>query len=427
MATVGLIGTLDTKGVEYAYVKKYLERLGVGVLLIDIGILNDPPVKADLTSKDVASYAGVNLDDIRFSTEDGDKRSFAVKKMSEGLALCLNDLIQKGKCDAFFGMGGSGGTNMLSSAFQSLPLGVPKLILSTMMSGDVRRYVGGMDIAMMYSVTDIAGLNHFSKLILANAANAAAGMAQYAAAAKQAARSEKKPLIAITMFGITTSGVLHIRDRLEESGFDTVVFHATGTGGTAMENMIRSGLIDGVVDYTLAELCDYRFGGVFPAEESRLTAAGDRGIPQIVVPGAIEVLNFGSADTVPGHLNVPERKLIIHNSTVCAVKANMDELKILGKMVGEKLSTAKGPTKVLLPLGGLDKYDSEGGPWRDPQADAALFDAIRSSIRPDIQVSEYMGNVNDAVFADQAVREFLALWSARSGNAIKTHLKTKKS
>ncbi|HCS75066.1 MAG TPA: hypothetical protein DIW17_14480 [Clostridiales bacterium] len=407
MATVVLVGTLDTKGVEYEYVKKCIQEAGCAVILVDAGILGEPPIRPDISAGDVIKLLNKDIADIRFSEEGSDTRSVAIETMSEGLKVCLKKLINEGKCDAVFGMGGSGGTNLISSAMRSLPLGVPKLLLSTMMSGDVKPYIHGKDITMMYSVTDIAGLNRFSRLILANAAHAIAGMALNYKKALDHSAGVKKPLIAMTMFGVTTPGVLHIRDLLEDKGFETIVFHATGAGGMAMESMIREKLIDGVIDYTTTEICDYELGGVFSAGEDRLTAAGEMGIPQVVVPGALECLNFNGIDHLPNEFKTPERKLIIHNSTVCAVKASKNELIRLGEVFTQKVNAAKGLTEIALPLDGLDKY--EEGPWKDQETDQALFDSIMR--HSNVPVNKIKGTINTPSFAKAVADIFLRLWN----------------
>lgn len=414
MASVVLVGTLDTKGVEYAFVRDCILETSCDVIVVDTGVLGEPPFPPDITAAEVVAMGGVELESIRYGREGSDTRAVAIEAMSRGLEVCLARLVAEGRCDAVFGMGGSGGTNILSAAMKTLPLGMPKLLLSTMMSGDVRPYVGGTDMCMMYSVTDIAGLNSFSRLILANAAHGAAGMALYRDKALQKSKGSRKPLIAITMFGITTPGVLHMRDLLEEKGFETIVFHATGSGGIAMEDMIRHGFIDGVIDFTTSELCDWKFGGAFSAGPDRLTAAGAAGIPQVIVPGAIEVLNFNGVACVPPDKNIPSRKLIIHNPTVCAVKATDEELAILGTELGRRAAAAKGPTEVLLPLGGLDKYEAAGGPWENPESDQVLFDAIRRAAGDSVPVRALEGNINDPIFSEAAVNTFLRLWEERA-------------
>jgi uncharacterized protein (UPF0261 family) len=259
----------------------------------------------------------------------------------------------------------------------------------------------------MYSVTDIAGLNRISRPILKNAAYAVAGMAKGGAPAN----SEDKPLAAVTMFGITTIGAMRVIERLESLGFETVVFHANGSG-RAMEELIDEGLIDGVIEYTLSELTDYTFGGAFHAGPHRLEAAGRQGIPQVVVPGGIEVLNFGPRDTVPEKYDKPNRKLIVHNPFVCAVRLNEVESAQMGMLVAEKLNAATGPTAVLLPLNGLDMYeDPPDGPWIDKEKDEALFEAIRSNLKEDILLLELDAHINEREFADATVDTFLELWA----------------
>jgi uncharacterized protein (UPF0261 family) len=407
---VAVAGTLDTKGVEYEFLRQCLLEQGVRPLMIDVGVLKDPTETPDIPAAAVAREAGTELADIRFGVEGSDTRAVALHAMARGLASILRRLVGEGTCHGVIGLGGSGGTTVLSHAMRELPLGVPKLIVSTMASGNVGDIVGGRDITMMYSVTDIAGLNRFSSQILANAAHAIAGMAKGVGAALAFSREHERPLIALTMFGITTPAVLGIRERLERRGFDVIVFHATGSGGRAMERMIDEGEIDGVIDCTLAELCSEALDGIFSAGPGRLTAAGRRGIPQVILPGAIEVLNFGARDSVPRHLDTPERRLIVHNPHVCAVKATQDELRQLGRTVAERLGPATGPTAVVLPLLGLDAYEAVDGPWYDPATDAVLFAAIKEHLRPDIPVVEVEANINDPRVADVTVDVFLDVW-----------------
>lgn len=408
MATVVLIGSLDTKASEYNFVRSRLLEAGVEVILVDFGILSDPPFEPDITAQAVAQAGGANLRDLRFSREGSDTRAVALATMESGVSKILSRLREEGRCDAVFGMGGSGGSSVISGAMRSLPLGVPKLLVSTMASGNVAGYIGTRDLCIMYSVTDIAGLNRFSRKILTNAAAAVAGMARGIPAA---AEVEDRPLVAITMFGITTPGVLRIVDRLEDAGFETIVFHATGSGGRAMEEMIDEGLIDGVIDYTTSELVDEHLGGIFSAGPNRLEAAARAGIPQVVVPGALEVLNFGARSTLPEKYDRPERKCIVHNPNVCAVRTNQAESAELGKIFASKVSKSTGPTAVMLPLKGLDKYEQPpDGPWIDPDADAALFAAIKSGLCKDIAVYEMDANINDREFADAAFDTFIGLW-----------------
>ncbi len=406
--TVVLVGSLDTKGPEYGFVKACLQASGVTPVVVDFGVLGEPPFTPNFTADEVARAGGASLQELRFTREGSDTRAVALATMERGVSAILSRLLAEGRCDTVLGMAGSGGSSVISGAMRSLPIGVPKLLVSTMASGNVGGYVGTRDISIAYSITDIAGLNRVSRKILSNAAAAAAGMAR---GVPLAARVAVRPLIAITMFGITTPGVLRIVAHLEKAGFDPVVFHATGSGGRAMEEMIDENLIDGVIDYTTSELVDELLGGIFPAGPHRLEAAGRKGIPQVVVPGALEVLNFGPRKTVPEKYDRPGRKCIVHNLNVCAVRTNREESAELGKIFAEKVSMATGPVAVILPLKGLDKYEQPpDGPWIDAEADDALFQAIKSKLRPDIPVTELPYNINDPDFADSTFETFLRLW-----------------
>jgi len=406
MSTVVLLGTLDTKGREYKFVIDCLHDAGVDSIMIDFGILTDPAIKPDIGAREVAHQGGAKLEDLRFSREDSDTRAIALATMTKGLIEILKQLREEKRCDAVFGLGGSGGSSVISEAMQSLPIGVPKLLLSTMASGNVGGYIGTKDIAIMYSVTDIAGLNRVSRPILRNAAYGIAGMAKGVSTAEV----ESKPLVSVTMFGITTPGVLRIVEKLEENGFETIVFHANGSG-RAMEELIDQELIDGVIDYTMSELTDNLLGGAFGAGPNRLEAAGRQGIPQIVVPGGVEVLNFGARDTVPEKYDSPERKIIIHNPYVCAARINLEESDQLGKLIADKLNQATGPTAVMIPLDGLDKYQAPpDGPWIDKEKDRALFNALRSNLKPGINYTELDDYINNHSFSDAVVESFLELW-----------------
>ncbi len=406
LSTVVVLGTLDTKGREYGYVKECLVESGVTPLMIDFGVLADPPFNPDISARDVARAGGADLAELSSCHTGGDARAVALEVMTKGLIEILKTLREEGRCDAVFGLGGSGGSSVISEAMRSLPVGVPKLLLSTMASGDVGNYIGTKDICIMYSITDIAGLNRISQPILRNAAYAIAGMAKGGPPVQQ----EDKSIVAITMFGITTTGALRIVDRLEEEGFETIVFHANGSG-RAMEELIDEGLIDGVIEYTLSELTDNLLGGAFGAGPNRLEAAGRQGIPQIVVPGGVEVLNFGARDTVPEKYDAPERKIIIHNPYVCAARINLEESVQLGKLIADKLNQATGPIAIMIPLDGLDKYQAPpDGPWIDKEKDRALFDALRSNLKPGITYTEFDDYINNHSFSDAVVESFLELW-----------------
>jgi uncharacterized protein (UPF0261 family) len=408
LATVVLIGSLDTKGREYAFVKDCIVEAGVTPLVIDFGVLENPIFDPDISADQVAQAGGKALVDLRFDHEGSDTRAVALETMISGLKKILPDLIKENRCDAVFGLGGSGGSYVVSEVMRSLPYGVPKLLLSTMACGDVSAYVGTKDIAIMYSVTDIAGLNRISRPILRNAAYGIAGMAK----GSKEAEFISKPLISVTMNGITTPGVLRVVEGLESLGFETAVFHTNGSS-KAMEELIYHGMIDGVIDFCAHELTNYSLGGMFHAGPKRLEAAGLMGIPQVIVPGAIEVINFSSTDTVPEKYNHPERKLIVHNAYVCAVRANLEESKQLGALLASKANLAEGPTMVMIPTNGLDKYQQPpDGPWIDNEINNALFDAIRNGLRDDIPIIEMNAYINDHEFADAVVDQFWNLWTS---------------
>jgi len=406
MATVVLIGTLDTKGAEYKYMQETLLAAGVEVVLVDIGVLKDPAIEPDISSADVAAAAATTIEALRFAREGSDTRAKALEAMERGATTIAQNLRAEGRCDAILGAAGSGGAAVISGVMRAMPLGMPKLLLTTMVM-NAAAYIGTRDITLMHSVTDIAGLNRFSRRILGNAALAVAGMTS----AQDDGDGAPRPLVAITMFGVTTPGVLRLQERLHDAGFETIVFHAVGSGGRAMEQMIDEGLVDGVVDYTVSELTDEFLGGVFSAGPDRMAAAGRKGIPQVVVPGAIEVLNFGSRETVPDTFDRPDRRLIVHNPFVSAVRTNKDEAVTLARIMTEKLNRATGPTVVALPLAGFDSYQKRpDGPYIDDDADGAFCAEFRRTLRPDIPCIEADLNINDADFADRVADSFIGIW-----------------
>jgi uncharacterized protein (UPF0261 family) len=409
-AVVCLAGTLDTKGTEYAYVKDCLLAAGVDVFVIDCGVLGEPVFAPDIDSAQVAEKAGVRLEDFKSGVEGAGGRVLAVTKMSEGLQKVLDELVEQDRIDAVIGLGGTGGTDLLSGAFKNLDLGFPKLIVSTMASNNTRPYVGHSDLLMANAVTDIAGLNSISKQVLGNAANAAAGMAR-GRANVQSQAGASKPLIAVSMFGVTTPGVMRIRGRLESEGFEVVTFHAVGEGA-GMEHLIDHGAIDGLIDYTLPELLNHWNHGIFDPGCERMKAAVRTGIPQVVVPGAIECFNFGAVDTIPAEFNTPERNVLIHNPNITSLLATPDELVRLGEYVADHVNQSPGPKAVGLPLDGLDNYFKEGSQWHDVDV-TPLFDAIRRNLDPDVELIEMHNNINDEEFADAIFDLFMKQWAAR--------------
>lgn len=414
MRTVVVAGTLDTKGREIAFVADRVRAAGAGPLVVDIGVLEPTDgttaIEPDVPAAEVARLGGRELAELRTGGEAAGARAAALEVMRKGLELLLRNLHDEGRCDSVLGLGGSSGTSVITSAMQALPVGLPKVMVSTMASGDVSPYVGTSDICLMYSVTDIAGLNRISRAVLANAAHAAAGMALNRTTATE---TEQPPLAAITMLGVTTPCVLRIQRALEERGFETTVFHATGAGGRAMEALIDDGLVQAVIDLTTSELTNELVGGVLSAGPHRLEAAGRQGIPQVVVPGALEIVNWGPENTVPEHFRVPGRRFHVHNPAVTAMRTTLEESRELGRILAEKANAARGPVAVLLPLRGLSAFGAPGQPFEDREADAALFDAIRSTLRKDIPLREVDATVNDPEFADAVVAAFDALWERR--------------
>jgi uncharacterized protein (UPF0261 family) len=408
MPTVVLVGTLDTKGTEYDYLRERLRAQGVDTVLVDAGVLSEPRAEPDITREEVARAAGA---DARALAEAGD-RGAAVETMARGSAEIVTRLHSEGRLDGLLALGGSGGTAIATEAMRALPVGVPKLMISTMASGDTRPYVGASDVTMTYSVVDIAGINAVSARILTNAAAAMAGMA----AVEPPAPRGDRPLVGASMFGVTTPCVELARERLEELGYEVLVFHATGTGGQSMEALMRSGFITGSLDITTTELADDLVGGVLSAGPDRLEAAGELGIPQVVSLGALDMVNFGPMDTVPAEFR--DRLLYKHNPTVTLMRTTAEECRELGRRIAVKLNAATGPTTLFIPLRGVSLIDSEGQVFWDPGADAALFDALRENLEPRVDVHELDLNVNDPEFARalaDTLHEHYRAWARDQG------------
>jgi uncharacterized protein (UPF0261 family) len=404
MATVVLLGTLDTKGEEYDFLRRRVREEGVDVLLVDTGVLGVPLTEPDISRQEVAEAAGANAQEL---AESGD-RGAAVEAMARGAAEIVKELHAQGRLDAVLALGGSGGTAIATQAMRELPIGVPKLVVSTMASGDTRPYVGAVDITLMYSVVDIAGLNPISERILGNAAAAAAGMAKSPGPQAEA----EKPLVGATMFGVTTPSVTEARKRLEELGYEVLVFHATGTGGQSMEALMRSGFITASLDITTTELADELVGGVLSAGPERLDAAGELGIPQVVSLGALDMVNFGPFETVPAEFR--DRLLYKHNPTVTLMRTTPAECAALGRMIAEKLNQARGPLTVFVPLKGVSLIATEGQVFHDPAADEALFGALREHLDPEVDLRELDLDINDPEFAQAMADRLGALYKAWS-------------
>ena len=387
MKTVVLVGTLDTKGAEYAFLRDRLHEHGVATLIVDAGTY-ESQLEADVPREEVARAAGVEVAEL---AEAGD-RGAAVSAMARGATEVVRRLHAEGLLDGVLGLGGSGGSSIASAAMRALPIGVPKLIVSTVASGDTRAYVGATDLTMMYSVVDVSGVNSVSARIMANAAGAIAGMTR-----ATVPELEQRPLVAASMFGVTTPCVTRARERLEELGYEVLVFHATGAGGQSMEALVRGGFLVGVLDVTTTELADELVGGVLSAGPDRLEAAAAAGLPQVVSLGALDMVNFGPRDTVPERFE--GRNLYVHNPTVTLMRTTPEECGELGRRIGRKLSAATGPCVLFVPLGGISMIATAGQPFHDPAADQALLAGLRETLDPRIEVREFDTEINDPTFA----------------------------
>ncbi len=400
--TVYILGTLDTKGTEVGYVRDLLHGFGVSTCVVDTGCLGEPTIPAEISREAIFEAAGGSLTDIR---QKGD-RGEAVTLAAIGAAKIVATAHARGDVTGVLSLGGSAGTTVGTSAMRALPLGVPKLMVSTLASGQTRPYVGSKDIMMFNAVVDIAGLNRISRTILNNAARAMAGMVKLPDPVNYESEKQDRPLIAATMFGVTTPCVERARQILEQAGYEVVVFHATGIGGEAMEGLIADGMFAGVLDITTTELADELVGGILSAGPSRLTAAGRKGVPQVISVGALDMVNFGSPDSVPEKFK--DRKFYQHNATVTLMRTTVDENRKLGEEIGRKAAAAKGPTVIVIPLKGVSAVDQTGKPFDDPSARDALCEGIRAT-HGAVEVIQLDKHINDAEFADTAALRLLAM------------------
>jgi uncharacterized protein (UPF0261 family) len=396
---VAIIGALDTKGAEYALLKQQIEGQGVGTLMIDVGIFGEPPFAPDISAAEVAKAGGAD----RAALAAANDRGKAVGAMAAGAAIILKRLYDDGRVHGAIAMGGGGGTTLGSIAMQPLPIGAPKLIVSTVASGDTSAYVGVKDIAMMPSIVDVAGVNRLSSKIIANAAGAIAGMVKI----EHRESDDAKPMIAATMFGVTTAGVTKAREIIEKAGYEVLVFHAVGSGGRTMEELIRAGFVAGVLDLTTTELADELVGGVLSAGPNRLEAAGEMGVPQVVSLGALDMVNFGARESIPA--KYAERKLYPHNPLVTLMRTTREENAELGRIIASKLGKARGSTVLMIPKMGVSAIDVEGKPFYDAEADEALFTALRKNITPNVTLVELDADINSDAFATEAAHRLLAL------------------
>jgi uncharacterized protein (UPF0261 family) len=393
MTTVLLLGTFDTKGDEYRYVQGRLHDLDCATLTVDVGVLAPAGFEVDVERTEVAAAAGTSIDEL---VAAGD-RGAAIATMADGF--------DEGRFSAILALTGSGGASLAATAMRALPLGVPKLIVSTVAAGDTRPFLGDADITLAYPVVDIAGVNRFSERVLANAAGAIAGMAR--ARDEFRPSTPDRPMVGATMFGVTTPCVTRVRHLLAARGFETLVFNANGTGGRSMERLLLEGELVGTVDVTTTELADELVGGILSAGPCRLSVTGTD-TPRVISLGALDMVNFGPPDTVPERFR--ERRLYRHNPAVTLMRTSPAECSELGRRIAHKLSASRGPCVVLMPLRGVSALSVAGQPFHDPEADAALFDALRAEAPAHVALVELDLAINDPEFADALAERFVDLY-----------------
>jgi uncharacterized protein (UPF0261 family) len=400
MTRVVLAGTLDTKGEEYAFVAALLTAAGLRPLLVDVGVRGEPATRPDVTRAEVARAGGRDLGEIAALPSRGE----SLAAMSECVLALMLSLRDAGEVAAAFGMGGSGALTVLAPAFRALPLGTPKMIVTSMASSDTRPFVGASDLLLVPSIVDVAGLNTLSRFVLERAmAMLVAQLGRPAPAAGEGAA----PMVAASMFGVTTVGVTAALRVLERGGLDVLVFHANGVGGRTLEALAAAGWLAGVLDLTTTELADDLVGGVASAGPDRLTAAGRRGIPQVVSVGALDIVNFGTPGSVPERYR--GRRLYAHNATATLMRTSPEEAAAIGAALGRKLAGARGPVTVLLPTGGLSALSEPGGVFHWPRADQALEGALLESVGSEVTVERSGAALNTPAFGERAARSLLDL------------------
>jgi len=401
--TVALLATLDTKGVEIAFMRDCITARGHRALVIDSGLMGEAATVADLTNAQVAEAAGSSLQTLRRNAD----REESAPIMAAGATKLVAELVARGEIHALVALGGTQGTTLSTAVMRALPYGFPKIMVSTMASGNVAPWVGTRDITMMYSVTDIMGLNPFMRRVLANAAGAACGMAEV-----ELPDAAARPLVAITTVGITTQGAMKAAEVLQAAGYETIVFHAVGTGGRAMEEMMRQRLIGAVLDYSTIEVSNEMFHALLAGGPDRLTTAGALGLPQVLCPGAIEVLVFNEPETVPERYR--DRRLVRHSPQITDLRLNRDEMAKVGREVGRRLASTKDDAVFLIPKAGYDSYATEGEAFFDLDADEAFVEALRGSVPERIAVIERDLDINDPAFATEAAKALIGLMQAKA-------------
>ncbi len=397
-----LIGAFDTKGAEYAFLRQQILGIGESVISVNSGTMGTTDLfPVDIEADQVLAAAGHSIDAIR----DANDRGAAIKAMAAGAAMIAAKLFSDGKIDAVIGMGGSGGSTVVTAAMRALPIGVPKVCVSTVAASDTTPYVGDKDVTLIPSITDVSGLNRISRIIFTRAAGAVCGMKR----AELPVVSDDRPIVAASMFGNTTECVDACRKILDQHGYEVLVFHATGTGGRTMESLINEGFVDACLDITTTEWADEVCGGVFSAGKDRLSAAGRAGIPHLIVPGCIDMANFGPIDSVPPQFRDGRRNLYEWNPAVTLMRTNVEENAKMGKIFAEKANAAQGPVAFLLPLQGVSILDGDGERFCDRVADRAMFDSLKQTLNDAVHVEEIEANINDREFAERAVAMLLDL------------------
>jgi len=396
MATIAVLGTMDTKGEEHRFVAEQIRQRGHSVLIIDTGTLDAPKLKPDISREQVAAAAGVDLKAVVAKRDRGE----AVAAMSKGAPALLMRLVSEKKINGVISLGGGGGTAISTAAMRALPIGFPKVMVTTLASGNTAQYVGVKDIVLFPSIVDVAGLNRISREILSRAAGAICGMVEV-----HPPKGADKPIVVASQFGNTTECVTHARKLLEQEGYEVLVFHATGTGGRTMESLIESGMVSGVLDITTTEWADELVGGVLSAGPTRLEAAARAGVPAVVTPGCLDMVNFHGPESVPPRFK--GRNFYQHNPQVTLMRTTPDECRELGKILAQKVNMSTGPVTVLLPLRAISVISAAGQKFCDPAADQALFTAIKSTLRKNIEVIELDCTINDPAFAEACAKTLL--------------------
>lgn len=381
---------MDTKGEEHAFVAELIKRRGHKVLVIDVGALEEPKLKPDISREEIAAAAGVNLSELIERRDRGE----TIKVMSQGAPIVLTRLLHENRIDGVIALGGGGGTSIATAAMRAMPIGFPKLMVSTLASGNTAQYLGVKDIVMFPSIVDVAGLNRISRVILTRAAGAICGMVE----SSPALGKTDKPIIVASMFGNTTNCVQHAKKILEEKGYEVLVFHATGVGGRTMESLVEAGMVSGVLDITTTEWADEFVGGFLGAGPHRLEAAAKTGTPAVVTPGCLDMVNFHGPESVPDRFK--GRTFYQHNPQVTLMRTTPEENAELGKIIAQKLNASIGPVTVLLPRKAISVISAPGQKFHDPAADQALFDTLKSNLRPGIEVLEMDCEINDPQFAE---------------------------